>query len=56
MYLHFEGCGLFIFPDMFSLASAHAAFTAEGDWVEAAVKARLTQTVSAFVQFAQGLA
>jgi NAD(P)H-dependent FMN reductase len=52
----FEGCGSFIFPEMFSLASAHAAFTAEGDLVDATVKARLTQTVAAFVRFAQGLA
>lgn len=49
----FEACGSFVYPDMFSLAQANDAFTADG-LKDPALAKRLTTTVESFVRFAKG--
>lgn len=45
----FEHMGARIFPDMFSLAMAHKAFTEQGALVDTALQGRLEKTVEAFL-------
>jgi chromate reductase, NAD(P)H dehydrogenase (quinone) len=48
----FEHLGARIFPDMFSLAMAHKAFTAE-ELTDGALRARFDKTVQAFLSLAE---
>ncbi len=43
-----ECCGAFVHPDMFSLASAHNAFNAEGQLNDAALQGRLQKLLESF--------
>jgi len=51
----FEACGSFVFPDMFSLASAYDAFNPEGKLVDANLTSRLDDVLKRFVDFTQKL-
>lgn len=51
-----EGLGVFLHPEMFALAQAHAAFDDEGRLQDDTVAERLRQTVADFVQMATALA
>jgi chromate reductase len=44
-----EGCGAFVYPQMYSLAVAHEAFDAAGDLKDAVIAARLKDTVQGFM-------
>lgn len=48
-----EHLGARLFPEMFSLAQAPAAFTAEGALANAGLAARLTQTLQAFLELVE---
>ena len=50
-----EGCGAFVYPDMFSLASAHANFKDDGDLADAEMQKRLQVSVDDFVSFVKKL-
>ncbi len=47
-----EGCGALVFPDMYSLPTAHQAFDASGGLVDAKARERLERQVVSFVQLA----
>jgi NAD(P)H-dependent FMN reductase len=49
----FEHLGSRIFPDMFSLAMAHKAFTAGGEIADAALGARFDKNLEAFLSLAE---
>lgn len=49
----FEHMGARIFPDMFSLAMAHKAFTGQGTLTDAALQGRLEKTVEAFLDLVE---
>ncbi|MFE0459133.1 NADPH-dependent FMN reductase [Kitasatospora sp. NPDC058965] len=44
-----EHLGTRVYPDMFSLANAHHAFTEDGDLADEGLRARLSDTVSGFL-------
>jgi chromate reductase, NAD(P)H dehydrogenase (quinone) len=50
-----EGTGAPLFPDMFSLPSAHQAFDEAGALKDAKTAARLDKVVAAFVRYANAL-
>jgi NAD(P)H-dependent FMN reductase len=43
-----ESCGAFVYPDMFSLASAYTAFNAEGQLNDATLQGRLQKLLESF--------
>ncbi len=51
----FEYAGAFVFPNMFSLATAHNAFNDKGELVDVALAKRLSDMVGSFLRFAEGL-
>ncbi len=51
----FEACGAFVYPGMFSLASAHDAFTESGALKDEAMAKRLEATVLSYIRFAEAL-
>jgi len=51
-----EGLGVFVYPDMFALASAAQAFDAEGRLKDPAMQERLQKTVEGYWRFAQAVA
>ncbi len=51
----FEACGAFVFPSMFSLASAHQAFTAQDQLIDPELAKRLENMVISFVKFADNI-
>ncbi|MEV6103589.1 NAD(P)H-dependent oxidoreductase [Streptomyces sp. NPDC051940] len=48
-----EHLGTRVYPDMFSLAAAHEAFTEDGDLADTALRKRLSDTVEYFLQLAE---
>lgn len=50
-----EGCGAFVFPDMFALAHAHQAFEG-GELKDAALAERLRTEMRGFVRLAEAIA
>ncbi len=50
-----EACGGFVYPDMFSLASAHTAFNESGELKDSGLRDRLKQNLTAFVAYASML-
>lgn len=46
-----EACGGFVFPDMFSLASAYTAFDDKGQIKDKSILDRLTQNIKDFIHF-----
>jgi chromate reductase, NAD(P)H dehydrogenase (quinone) len=46
-----EACGAFVFPDMFSLASAYDSFNGEGHFKDVNMQNRLETTLKNFQQF-----
>jgi NAD(P)H-dependent FMN reductase len=48
-----EHLGTRVYPDMFSLARAHEAFTDDGRLADPGLQERLTETISAFVQLVE---
>lgn len=50
-----EGCGAFVFPDMFSLASAYDAFNDDGSLKDAQTQQRLEDLLGNFVKFIKKL-
>ena len=51
----FESTNVFVFPDMFSLASAHEAFNDKGELKDPAMADRLAATVRGFLAFSTAL-
>ena len=51
-----EGCGVTVFPDMYSLPNAGSAFTKEGDLEDKSRSDRLTALVKNFQEFSELLA
>ncbi len=51
-----EGLGVTLHPDMFALASAHQAFTEEGELKDEALDGRLRDLVKAYVDMGERLA
>jgi chromate reductase, NAD(P)H dehydrogenase (quinone) len=51
-----EGCGALVFPDMFALSNAGAAFAEDGQLRDAALLERLEREVLGFVRLAESLA
>jgi chromate reductase len=51
-----EGCGAFVYPDMFCLASAHEAFALDGQLKDSSMNDRLKQTLSDFIMYTKKLA
>jgi chromate reductase len=51
----FEGCGSFVFPDMFALPHADRAFDEQGQLREAAMAERLRREVIGFVRLAAAI-
>lgn len=49
----FEHLGARIFPDMFSLAQAHSAFTEDGRLANEQLQERFDSTIAAFVDLAE---
>jgi NAD(P)H-dependent FMN reductase len=47
-----EGCGAFVYPDMFSLASAYDAFNDDGSLKDASLQKRLEDMLGQFTEFA----
>jgi len=50
-----ESCGAFVYPDMFSLASAYTAFKENGDLNDANLQQRLDTTLQNFINYLQKL-
>lgn len=48
-----EHLGARVYPDMFSLAQAHAAFSSEGDLVDDPLRKRLVDNVAAFMDLVE---
>src|SRR6185369_9350602 len=48
-----EGCGALVFPDMFALANASRAFTADGGLSDRALADRLRQETIGFLRLAE---
>ncbi|MFI4938447.1 MAG: NADPH-dependent FMN reductase [Candidatus Berkiellales bacterium] len=46
-----ECCGSFVYPDMFSLASAHEAFTEDGQLKDQKSQQRLSDLMNKFVEY-----
>lgn len=51
-----EGCGALVFPDMFALAHADAAFAEDGGLKDPAMAARLRKEMVGFVRLAEAVA
>lgn len=45
-----ETCGAFVYPDMFSLASAYTAFNKDGDLKDSSLQERLQKLLQQFVE------
>lgn len=50
-----EGCGAFVYPDMFSLASADKAFAPDGKLSESSQSERLEKMIGGFLKSASAL-
>lgn len=50
-----EACGAIVYPNMFSLASAYEAFTDSGEFKDAKLQQRLSNDLTAFVDFSRRL-
>jgi chromate reductase len=50
-----EACGALVYPNMFSLAQASAAFDASGELADAAMRQRLESTIGDFTSYAAKL-
>lgn len=50
-----EACGALVFPDMFALAHADQAFTDDGRLIEEAMRRRLDQEMTGFLEVARAL-
>lgn len=50
-----EGCGVFVYPDMYIVPSGREAFTAEGVLIDQAAQVRLEKMMSGYLSFAQAL-
>jgi hypothetical protein len=48
-----EHLGTRVYPDMFSLAGAHKAFTEDGQLTDPALQQRLNETVTAFLHLVE---
>jgi NAD(P)H-dependent FMN reductase len=46
-----EACGAFVYPDMFSLASAYGSFASDGKLNDAELQKRLETTIAGFVRY-----
>ncbi len=55
MRVPFEGCGAFVYPDMFALGSAYSAFTLEGRLIDQATETRLKEMLLKFSDFVKRL-
>lgn len=55
MRVPFEGCGAFVFPDMFALSNAYSAFAANGHLNDNSLEDRLKSTLSQFSDFVKRL-
>jgi NAD(P)H-dependent FMN reductase len=51
----FESCGTFVYPDMFSLATAHQAFDPQDELIDSAAAQRLTKLILSFLRYTEGL-
>jgi chromate reductase, NAD(P)H dehydrogenase (quinone) len=51
-----EGCGALVFPDMFALAHADKAFSADGRLHDGALLERLRKEIGGFVRLAEAIA
>ncbi len=51
----FEGCGAFVYPDMFALGNAYNAFDPHGHLIDKGLEDRLTATLTEFIDFAKRL-
>lgn len=51
----FEGCGSFVFPDMFCLGNAYNAFDPQGHLIDKGLEGRLQTTLQQFVDFVERL-
>jgi NAD(P)H-dependent FMN reductase len=51
-----EGCGALVFPDMFALPHANAAFDEHGKLADPALAARLAREIAGFVRLAESVA
>lgn len=51
-----EGCGAFVFPEMFALAHADRAFAPDGKLTDPALAERLHREVTGFVRLAEAIA
>jgi len=50
-----EACGAIVYPHMFSLASAYEAFTETGELKDDKLQQRLTNELTAFIEFSRRL-
>lgn len=50
-----EGCGAFVFPDMFCLGSAHSAFNPDGNLIDPELQKRLHGTLEKFIAYLKKL-
>ena len=50
-----EGCGSLVFPDMFALSHANAAFTASGELADARTAERLRKELVGFLRLAEAV-
>jgi len=55
MRVPFEGCGAFVYPDMFALSSAYSAFDSEGNLNDKGLEDRLASTLAQFSDFVKRL-
>lgn len=55
MRVPFEGCGAFVYPDMFALSNAYNAFEADGHLSDKSLEDRLASTLSQFSDFVKRL-
>jgi hypothetical protein len=51
----FEGCGALVFPDMFALSHANAAFTDTGELADARQAERLRKELVGFLRLAEAV-
>ncbi len=49
----FEGCGAFVFPDMFALGNAYNAFDPKGHLIDKGLEERLEALLKEFVSFVE---
>lgn len=55
MRVPFEGCGAFVYPDMFALGNAYNAFDPKGHLIDKSLEDRLKALLAQFVDFTKRL-